>query len=57
MIDWMIEVTTSYKFTNKTYFDGIQIMDRYFDAETNSVQPSKLHITGVQSMLIASKIN
>ena len=30
MLDWMIEVTTSYRFTNKTFFDGIQIMDRYF---------------------------
>jgi hypothetical protein len=30
MLDWMVEVIGSYKFTDKTYFDGIQIMDRYF---------------------------
>lgn len=30
MLDWMIEVTSSYKFNNKTYFAGINIMDRYF---------------------------
>lgn len=31
MIDWMIEVTSSYKFSHKTYFDGISLMDRYFN--------------------------
>jgi hypothetical protein len=32
MIDWMIEVTSSYRFTDKTYFDGIRLMDRFFEA-------------------------
>jgi hypothetical protein len=57
MIDWMTEVTTSYKFTNKTFFDGIQIMDRYFQAENECLHPTQLHIIGVQSMFIASKMN
>ena len=30
MLDWMIEVTSSYKFCPKTYFSGVQLMDRYF---------------------------
>ena len=30
MLDWMVEVTSSYKFTHKTYFDGLSLMDRYF---------------------------
>jgi len=30
MLDWMIEVVNSYKFYPKTYFDGIQLMDKYF---------------------------
>lgn len=30
MLDWMVEVMTSYKFSHKSYFAGIQIMDRYF---------------------------
>lgn len=30
MLDWMVEVTESYKFTPKTYFAGVEIMDRYF---------------------------
>ena len=32
MLDWMIEVTSSYKFTPKTYFTGVHLMDRYFKA-------------------------
>jgi hypothetical protein len=57
MLDWMVEVTSSYKFTNKTYFDGISIMDRFFEAEREAIVPTKLHVIGVQCMLIASKMN
>ncbi len=56
MLDWMVEVTSSYKFTNKSYFDGVQLMDRYFENEPESLLPVKLHIIGVQCMLIASKM-
>lgn len=31
-------------------------MDRYFQACKESVQPSQLHIVGVQSMFIATKM-
>jgi len=57
MLDWMVEVTTSYKFTSKTYFDGISLMDRFFEVERESIAPTKLHVIGVQCMLIASKMN
>ena len=57
MIDWMIEVTSSYKFSNKTYFDGISLMDRYFNNEVEVLSPNKLHITGIICMVIASKMN
>jgi hypothetical protein len=56
MLDWMFEVTASYKFTHKTYFDGVHLMDRYFELERESLQPGKLHIVGVLSMLTASKM-
>lgn len=56
MLDWMVEVVSSYKFSHKTYFDSAALMDRYFQAEQESLSPSKLHIIGVQSMLIASKM-
>ena len=57
MLDWMIEVTSSYKFSDKGYFDSVQLMDRYFEKETTALLSSRLHIVGVTSMLIASKIN
>jgi hypothetical protein len=56
MLDWMVEVTTSYKFSHKTYFDGVSLLDRYFEAEQESLSPSRLHLIGVQCMLIASKM-
>ena len=30
MLDWMVEVMCSYSFQHKTYFAGVEIMDRYF---------------------------
>ena len=33
MLDWMTEVTCSYKFSDKTYFDGVNLMDSYFKAQ------------------------
>lgn len=56
MLDWMVEVMVSYKFQHKTYFAGVEIMDRYFQEEKETVLPSSLHIIGVNSMLIASKM-
>jgi hypothetical protein len=56
MLDWMVEVTTSYKFSHKTYFDGVSLMDRYFEAESEVLHPAKLHLIGVQCMMIASKM-
>lgn len=29
MVDWMTEVTTSYRFESKTYFDSVQLLDQY----------------------------
>lgn len=57
MLDWMIEVTSSYKFTTKTYFTGVHLMDRYFKAEDQRLPITKLHIIGVVSMLVATKMD
>lgn len=53
----MIEVTSSYKFEAKTYFLAVQIMDHYFSNEKESIPVAKLHIIGVISMLMASKMD
>mgnify|MGYP006351617395 CR=1 FL=1 len=56
MLDWMVEVMSSYHFQNKTYFAGVEIMDRYFSTSSETLVPTQLHIVGVQSMFIASKM-
>jgi hypothetical protein len=40
MLDWMVEVMYSYNFKNKTYFAGIEIMDRYFANSTSIIIPT-----------------
>lgn len=57
MLDWMVEVTSSYKFTPKTYFSSACLMDRYFKAEEERLPITQLHIIGVTSMLIATKMD
>lgn len=56
MLDWMVEVMSSYHFQSKTYFAGVEIMDRYCAACPDTLVPTQLHILGVQSMFIATKM-
>jgi hypothetical protein len=56
MLDWMVEVMCSYNSQHKTYFAGVEIMDRFFASCTDVLVPSQLHIIGVQSMYIATKM-
>ena len=55
MVDWMIEVLSSYKCSNQTFFLAINTMDLYLQ-KTNVVhEVADLHLVGVASMFIASK--
>lgn len=56
MVDWMIEVMSSYKFTNYTFFKAIDLMDRYFSKETVSQTNSKMHMIGVTCIYMISKL-
>lgn len=56
MLDWMVEVMKSYKFSNKTYFAGVELMDRYFSLKNEPIPVTQLHILGVTSMYIATKM-
>ena len=58
MADWMIEVLSSYNCEDLTYFESINLMDRYFkECENKNIilQPEDLHLIGVTSMFMASK--
>ena len=58
MVDWMIEVLSNYHCDESTYFESVNLMDRYFkecDNRHQVLEPAELHLIGVTSMFIASK--
>jgi len=57
MVDWMVEVTTSFKCTTRTYFLAVAIFDGYMRAIQGSkvLENSDVHLIGVGSMYLASK--
>ncbi len=55
MVDWMIEVLANYKCDNMTFFESINLMDRYFKKSNKALNPQDLHLIGVTSMYLASK--
>ena len=58
MADWMIEVLSNYNCDDLTYFESINLMDRYFfecKKKKKTLIPEDLHLIGVTSMFIASK--
>lgn len=58
MIDWMVEVCTSFKCSKRTYFLAVQIFDSYFHkckSIGRVMQNKDVHSIGVASMYIGSK--
>lgn len=55
MIDWMIEVLTSFKCDDQTFFLAVSLMDRYFKGCKDIKTIKDLHLIGVSSMFVASK--
>ena len=58
MADWMIEVLSNYHCDELTYFESVNIMDRYFKScsiKNIILNPNDLHLIGVTCMFIANK--
>jgi hypothetical protein len=58
MIDWMIEVCTSFKFSQRTYFLAVAILDKYFIASHQYgvvLENKDVHPLGVTCLYMASK--
>jgi len=57
MVDWMVEVTTSFKCTIRTYFLAVAIFDNYIRRMQGKkvLENSDVHIIGVGAMYLASK--
>lgn len=55
MIDWMVEVLTTFKASEQCFFTAVTLMDRYFKKTDFILGSSDLHLIGVTTMFIASK--
>ena len=55
MIDWMVEVLTTFKMSEQTFFVSVSLLDRFFKKVKKSLPSSELHLTGMTAMLLASK--
>ena len=52
----MIEVLSSFGCEQNTFFLSVDILDQYLTLTKNKLKSEQIHILGVTSMLIASKI-
>jgi hypothetical protein len=55
MVDWMVEVLTTFKNSEQSLYLAVNLMDRYFKETTQSFTSSELHIAGIASMFISTK--
>lgn len=55
MVDWMIEVLSSFNCTTNTFFVSLDIMDTYLVKTRRVLEIKQIHLIGVTAMLLASK--
>ena len=57
MVDWMVEVCTSFKCSVRTYFLAVKLFDNYFRKQQGRkvIENSEVHGIGVCAMYLASK--
>lgn len=55
MVDWMVEVTVSYKCSPNVFFLAVKLMDKYFKVQQNTISSKSLHLIGLTCMFISSK--
>jgi hypothetical protein len=56
MIDWMIEVLYSFSCSNSTIFLSFDIMDNYINKTSIMLSNNDIHLIGIVSIFIASKM-
>ena len=55
MIDWMVEVLTTFKCSDQCFFIAVSLLDRFFKCSLKPLEAGELHLTGMVCMFIASK--
>lgn len=56
MVNWMIEVVSSYSLSCRCFFLSVALMDNYYLKTSMHYDESDIHLTGVTCMYLASKI-
>lgn len=55
MVDWMIEVLSSYKMSEDSFFRSVYYMDKFLERAPRKHETSELHLVGVTTMFMATK--
>jgi hypothetical protein len=55
MVDWIIEVISSYKYSDAAFFTAVRLMDTFFMRTKQAHKSSDLHLVGVACIFIAVK--
>lgn len=57
MVDWMVEVCTSFKCSARTYFLAVKLFDSFLRKQQGrwAIENSDVHAIGVTAMYLASK--
>ncbi len=55
MVDWMVEVCTSFKTSERAYFLAVTLFDNFLRRVPRKLQNADVHLIGVGCMYLASK--
>jgi hypothetical protein len=56
VVDWLFEVATKLNIEDKSViFQAINLMDRFYDQQTDSLPAKDLQLTAVTALFISSK--
>jgi len=55
MVDWMLEVLTTFKASDQAFFLAVSLLDRFFKETPRVLIGADLHLSGLCTMFIASK--
>ncbi|CAI2367026.1 unnamed protein product [Moneuplotes crassus] len=56
MVDWFVEIVCNFGCSMNTFYLAVRIMDQYFNAYKGHLSLRNLHLIGVTSIFIASKM-
>lgn len=56
MVNWMVEVTSVFEIQPLTFFTAVRIMDLFYANTRRTLDSDDVHLTGIVSMFIASKL-